>query len=194
MAACCGAFRTGKIVMLLLDVSGLVKRFGGLLATDNLDLTVAPGEVHALIGPNGAGKTTLINQLMGEIQPDQGTILFDGVEINELSGPERARRGLATLFSDFSGLSRSVRSGEHVDRALPHDGEQCRVWFRALDDTELGDLALKTLRQVGLEGKEDANVTTLAHGEVRQLELAMALVTEAKAAVVGRANGRHEHE
>ena len=64
--------------MSLLRVAGLVKRFGGLTATDGVDLSIEPGELHAVIGPNGAGKTTLINQLSGELAPDAGTIAFEG--------------------------------------------------------------------------------------------------------------------
>ena len=76
--------------MNLLAVTGLVKRFGGLLATDNLDLDVRPGEIHAVIGPNGAGKTTLINQLYGELTPNEGTIVFEGVDITAKSAEARS--------------------------------------------------------------------------------------------------------
>ncbi len=62
----------------LLEATGLIKRFGGIVATDNLYLTVLPGEIHAVIGPNGAGKTTLIAQLSGEMRSDAGTIRFAG--------------------------------------------------------------------------------------------------------------------
>jgi branched-chain amino acid transport system ATP-binding protein len=166
--------------MLLLEVTGLVKRFGGLLATDNLDLTIAVGEVHALIGPNGAGKTTLINQLTGELLQDQGTILFDGIEINEFSGSERARRGLARSFQ-ISQVFRDLTVLENmlIAAAARRPGKY-RVWSRALDNAELVDAAFRTLQWVGLEDKERAGVATLAHGEVRQLELAMVLVTEPK--------------
>jgi branched-chain amino acid transport system ATP-binding protein len=66
---------------LILEVSGLVKRFGGLLATDHLSLSLQRGEIHAVIGPNGAGKTTFINQLGGEILCDEGRIVFDGHDL-----------------------------------------------------------------------------------------------------------------
>ena len=62
----------------ILRTDGLVKRFGGLLATDHVDIDVVPGEVHALIGPNGAGKTTLITLLSGEMRPDAGSVMLDG--------------------------------------------------------------------------------------------------------------------
>ena len=97
--------------MTLLEVSGLVKRFGGLTATDGVDLTVEPGEVHAVIGPNGAGKTTLINQLAGELAPDAGSIRFDGRDITHEPVYRRALLGLGrsyqitSVFPEFSVLT-----------------------------------------------------------------------------------------
>src|SRR5438552_3064547 len=82
----------------LLRASALVKRFGGLVATDRADLDVLPGEVHALIGPNGAGKTTLVNQLSGTLSPDEGSILFEGRDITRRPMHERVAAGLARSF------------------------------------------------------------------------------------------------
>ncbi|HEY0834848.1 MAG TPA: ATP-binding cassette domain-containing protein, partial [Azospirillum sp.] len=82
----------------MLKVEGLVKRFGGLAATDHLSLEVAEGALHALIGPNGAGKTTLIGQLTGELAPDSGRILFQGRDVTRLAVHRRARLGLARSF------------------------------------------------------------------------------------------------
>ena len=82
----------------VLAVRGLVKRFGGLLATDTVDLEVLPGRIHALIGPNGAGKTTLIAQIAGELAPDSGSIILDGQTIDGLSVSARVTRGLARSF------------------------------------------------------------------------------------------------
>src|SRR5690606_6742014 len=82
----------------LLSVRGLAKRFGGLLATDGVDLDVMPGELHALIGPNGAGKTTLIAQLFGELRQDAGAIRLEGEEVGHLATPERVHRGLGRTF------------------------------------------------------------------------------------------------
>ncbi|MGO4831909.1 ATP-binding cassette domain-containing protein, partial [Rhizobiaceae sp. 2RAB30] len=82
----------------ILDVRGLVRRFGGLLATDHVDLTVERGEIHALIGPNGAGKTTLISQLMGELKPNEGSIAIDGKPVDGLPSAGRVALGLARTF------------------------------------------------------------------------------------------------
>src|SRR5437763_16217089 len=94
----------------LLVVRGLTKRFGGLVATDGVDLDVAEGETLAVIGPNGAGKTTLIGQLSGDLAPDAGTIRFAGEDITALSPDARSQRGLArsfqitSIFGDFTAL------------------------------------------------------------------------------------------
>ena len=82
----------------LLAVRRLTKIFGGLVATNRVDLDVLPGETHAVIGPNGAGKTTLIAQLAGELSPGEGTIRFDGRDVTRLSAPARSRLGLARSF------------------------------------------------------------------------------------------------
>ncbi|MFN3297140.1 ATP-binding cassette domain-containing protein, partial [Caldimonas sp.] len=82
----------------LLELKGLIKRFGGLTATDQASLEVLPGEVHALIGPNGAGKTTLIHQISGALAPDAGRIVFDGQDITHLPMHERVLRGLVRSY------------------------------------------------------------------------------------------------
>src|SRR5690606_38379964 len=94
----------------LLRVEGLTRRFGGVVASDDIRLDVAPGELHAVIGPNGAGKTTLIGQLAGEIAPDAGCIHFDGRDVTALEVHQRSLMGLArsfqitSLFPHFTAL------------------------------------------------------------------------------------------
>ncbi len=94
----------------LLELRHLVKRYGGLVATDDLDLTVTRGEIHAIIGPNGAGKTTLIHQISGAIAPTSGSIVFNGRDITGMSMHERVKLGLArsyqitNIFKEYSVL------------------------------------------------------------------------------------------
>ena len=95
----------------LLDVRGLEKRFGGLVATDRVDLRVAAGEVHALIGPNGAGKTTLVAQIGGQLASDRGTIAFAGADITTWPAHRRARHGLTRSFQ----ITRLFRSASAID-------------------------------------------------------------------------------
>src|SRR5690606_40919871 len=83
-----------------LEIRGLRKTFGALVATNDVNLQVRPGEIHALIGPNGAGKTTLISQISGELMPDAGQILLDGADITRIPAHKRASVGLARSFQD----------------------------------------------------------------------------------------------
>ena len=90
----------------LLHVEGLVKRFGGLLATDQAQLDVQAGEIHALIGPNGAGKTTLIHLISGALAASAGRVLFDGIDISHMAMPARVAHGLARSYQITSVFSR----------------------------------------------------------------------------------------
>jgi branched-chain amino acid transport system ATP-binding protein len=161
----------------LLRIEGLTKRFGGVVASDNVVLDVAAGELHAIIGPNGAGKTTLIGQLTGEIAPDAGHIAFAGRDITDLPVHSRCMRGLArsfqitSLFNDFTAL-------ENVAFAVQaHAGHSFRFWREARTETELREPARAALDRVGLADRADAIVGGMSHGEHRQIELAMALAT-----------------
>ncbi|TWA90578.1 amino acid/amide ABC transporter ATP-binding protein 1 (HAAT family) [Azospirillum brasilense] len=161
----------------LLSTDSLVKRFGGLAATDGLSLSVAEGELHALIGPNGAGKTTLIGQLSGELTPDSGTILFDGRDVTRLPVHKRAQRGLARSFQ-ITSIFPSFTALDNVALAVQaHAGHSFRFWRDAGRDRRLTDPARAVLERVGLGARADTCADALAHGEKRQLELAMALAT-----------------
>jgi branched-chain amino acid transport system ATP-binding protein len=162
----------------LLSVRALRKHFGGLLASDGIDLDVVRGETHAVIGPNGAGKTTLIGQLAGDLRPDSGSIRFDDRDVTRLDAPLRARRGLArsfqvtSIFRDFSAL-------DNVTLAVQaHSGHSFRFWRSARTESALREPARAALDAVGLGKRADVRASSLAHGEQRQLEIAMALATE----------------
>ena len=115
----------------LLEIDGLTKRFGGVVAADGISLMLLPGELHAIIGPNGAGKSTLIGQLTGEVTPDSGRIRFDGQEITNLPVYRRSQLGLArsfqvtTLFPDFTALENVALSVQ------AHSGHSFRFWSNA---------------------------------------------------------------
>jgi len=160
----------------VLLAQGLFKRFGGLVATDNLSLDVWPGELHALIGPNGAGKTTLIGLLTGEIRPDTGRILFLGQDVSRLSVAARARRGLVRSFQIVQLLDDDTAEANVALAVQTHAGHSFRFWRRADADAALLDPARALLRQVGLgQARWDTRVGDLSHGERKVLELAMAL-------------------
>ena len=101
----------------LLQIDGLRKRFGGLTATDDLTLDIRTGELHALIGPNGAGKTTLVSQIMGELNPDAGTIALQGHNLVHLGSAARVRHGLARTFQIVQLLPQST-ARDNVVRAV----------------------------------------------------------------------------
>ncbi|MBI3708520.1 MAG: ABC transporter ATP-binding protein [Proteobacteria bacterium] len=161
----------------MLEVHGLTKRFGGIVASDELSLAVPEGEIHAVIGPNGAGKTTLIAQLAGEIRPDAGTIRFAGADLTHLPMAARARRGLARSFQ-ITSIFRGFTALDNVAMAIQaHDGHSFRFWARARSDPRLREPARAILAEVGLDGRADMIAANLSHGEQRQLEIAMALAT-----------------
>jgi branched-chain amino acid transport system ATP-binding protein len=164
----------------LLAARGLTRRFGGLVATDGVDLAVLEGEVHALIGPNGAGKTTLIGQLTGEVEPDAGSVIFAGTDITGLSADRRARLGLARSFQ-ITSLFLDLTAIENVALAVQiHSGHSFRFWRAAGRDALLQRPALELLQRVGLAARADAPAAELSHGEHRQLEIALALASTPK--------------
>ena len=161
----------------MLEVRALTKQFGALRASDGIDFDVAEGETHAVIGPNGAGKTTFISQLAGNLRPDSGTVRFAGADITALSAPRRARLGLArsfqitSVYPDFSAL-------HNVALAIQaHSGHSFRFWRDARSDPSLLHPAKKILDDIGLGGRSQVLAANLAHGEQRQLEVAIALAT-----------------
>jgi branched-chain amino acid transport system ATP-binding protein len=161
----------------LLAVRGLTKRFGGLTAVDRLSLDVPRGEIHAVIGPNGAGKTTLIAQLAGDLRPDAGEIRFDGADVTPLPAHARSARGIARSFQ-ITSVFRDMTALDNVALATQaHAGHSFRFWADAGRDPGLREPALALLVEVGLAGRAHVLAANLAHGEQRQLEIAMALAT-----------------
>ena len=153
-----------------LEISGLVKRFGGVIAVDDVDLAVAPGTVFGLIGPNGAGKTTLINLVSGHFRADRGTVRLDGADLAHLRPDQVARRGLARTFQAirlFKGLT-------VMENALL--GAFVRGSSRAR--------ARAALDRLGLASRADALAGELAYGDQRRLEIARALAAEPKLLVL----------
>jgi branched-chain amino acid transport system ATP-binding protein len=170
-------WRGGNVPDALLQIDGLTKRFGGVVASEDITLDVPRGELHAIIGPNGAGKTSLIGQLTGELTPDAGRIRFDGADITPVPVYRRSQLGLArsfqitSLFLDFTAL-------DNVALAVQaHAGHSFRFWRDARRDAELREPARAALARVGLAERADVLVANLSHGEHRQLEIAMALAT-----------------
>jgi branched-chain amino acid transport system ATP-binding protein len=133
----------------LLHLDGLVKRFGGLTATDGVTLDVTEGEIHALIGPNGAGKTTLIHQIAGSLAPDAGRIRFNGVDVTRMSLHLRTQLGLARSYQVVSLFPRPLGTRQpRVGRAgAPDAGSSFRFWRAVRSQTPLFDEARELSRR-----------------------------------------------
>src|SRR5260221_2487289 len=161
----------------LLRVENLVRRFGGIVATDNVSLAVARGELPAIIGPNGAGKTTLISQLTGQLLPHAGTIFLAGRDITRVPAYRRSALGLARSFQITSLLPDFTAIDNVALAAQAHDGHSFRFWSDARQERGLRTTALAALERVGLGARANTLVSKLSHGEQRELELALALAT-----------------
>ena len=161
----------------LLEVRALRKRFGGVVATDDVTLDVREGEVHALIGPNGAGKTSLIAQLSGSLMPDSGTIRFARDDVTRLAQHARVARGLARSYQ-ITRLFRSFSALDNLAIAVQaRDGSSLRFWQPVAREAALVDAARALLDEVGLAARADVPAAALSHGEQRALEVGLALAT-----------------
>jgi branched-chain amino acid transport system ATP-binding protein len=150
----------------LLQAHGLTRHYGGLRAVDGVDFALSAGEIHALIGPNGAGKTTFVGLLCGRVEPQSGTIMFDGKDITRVAPHVRVARGIAYTFQITSIYAR-LSVFDNVALAVQHVGAG-----------DLAHTALAALDRVGLAGYADQPAGTLAYGHQRLLEIAMGLALQ----------------
>jgi branched-chain amino acid transport system ATP-binding protein len=164
----------------LLQVDGLVKRFGALTATDHASFSVAAGQVHALIGPNGAGKTTLIHQIAGSLRPDAGHLLFAGQDITATAQHQRVHRGLARSYQ-ITNVFLRLPVLDNLALALQAvDGSSMRFWKAAHAEDQRQERAASVARRVGLGERLDRLAGALSHAEQRQLEVGLALASSPK--------------
>lgn len=164
----------------VLRVERLLKHFGGLIATDHVDLSIPSGEIHALIGPNGAGKTTLIHQLSGALRADGGRIFFDGRDITRASLHQRVHLGVARSYQITSIFRGSTVVHNLVLAVLGRSGSSLGFWRPLAREATLFEEARALAGQIGLSGRENVVAGLLAHGEQRQLEVGLALATRAR--------------
>jgi branched-chain amino acid transport system ATP-binding protein len=156
----------------MLEVRGLVKRFGGFTALNRVTLHVKAGERFGLIGPNGSGKTTLINCVAGALRADEGQIVFEGADITTLPPHRRTRLGIARSFQipkPFRSMSVRDNLGiplEYTGRARPHEGN--------------ADVVASILKDIGLDAKAHVRPAGLTQIEMRKLELARAMAARPK--------------
>jgi branched-chain amino acid transport system ATP-binding protein len=166
----------GERTVDLLEVRGLRRAFGGIHAVDGVDLAVPAGEVRALIGPNGAGKTTFFNLLTGHLTPDAGQVRFASEPLTGLRPHEVWRRGLARTFQ-IPAIFPNLAVVENVQAALLSWRRRTlslRGRARDLHRAEASDL----LSRVGLAREAERPAGVLAYGDLKKLELAIALANE----------------
>jgi branched-chain amino acid transport system ATP-binding protein len=164
----------------LLEINGLKKSFGGVVATDDVHLDVIKGEIHAIIGPNGAGKTTLISQLSGALKPDAGTVLLNGSDITDKPAYARAKLGITRSFQ-ITSLVMGMSVLDNVALAVQaRDGHSYRFLKPARKIAHIREDAMLNLAKVGLAKRAHDLTSQLSHGEHRQIEIAIALASNAE--------------
>ena len=166
---------------IILKTEGLVKRFGGVIALDNVSIEIQRGKVTLLIGPNGSGKTTLVNVITGFIEPDSGRILYKNVDITRLPAHERARMGIARTFQipkpfrNLTVLENVMVAAERNPGENPYLSAFFRNRWRDFEE-KLAARAFEILRWVGLDGKWDSKASDLSGGQMKLLEIARSII------------------
>ena len=161
--------------MSLLSVEHVSRRFGSLIAVNNVSLTVEPGELRAVIGPNGAGKTTFFNMISGFLAPTSGRILFEGEDVTRLLPARRVWRGIARTFQVTEVFPElSVRENLRIATEVAA-GYRRRPWISREADAEVSARVTDLSDMGGLSDKETRPVGELSHGDQRATEIMMAL-------------------
>jgi len=169
----------------ILELTSLTKRFGGLVAVDNVSFSIKRGEVFALIGPNGAGKTTLFNNVTGLYTPTAGRVVFDGRDITGFKPHQVARFGIARTFQnirlfDFMTCLDNVRVGRHVRMKAKVWDSLFKLPRERREEERVTEEAMELLRFVGIQRQANQYARNLPYGQQRRLEIARALATEPK--------------
>ncbi len=168
--------------MAILQVRNVNKRFGGLQALDDVNLSVEQGSVHAIIGPNGAGKSTLLNCFVGRLTPDTGTVMFNGKSLLGITPHEINQAGVSRVFQTpeiFTDLT--ILENVMIPTFAHRDGSFKVNWWPRVDtDAEIRDHAMGVLEEIGLASKKDIVASSLSRGDKRRLEMAMCLAQDPK--------------
>lgn len=168
----------------LLEVEGLSKNFGGLQVASDITLDLRAGDRCALIGPNGAGKTTFVDLVTGVQAPTAGTIRLEGQDVTKLSAEARVRRGLIRSFQ-VARLFRGMTVREHLELAvLERERKTFRLFASVRRTPGLADEVAGLLDAMGLAAVAETTVGTLAYGQQRLLEIALALALKPKVLIL----------
>ncbi|MDB5651543.1 MAG: Amino acid/amide transporter ATP-binding protein 1, family [Hyphomicrobiales bacterium] len=180
---------------IVLEARQLVKKFGGITATDHIDFRLPEGARHALIGPNGAGKTTFVNLLSGVLVPTSGEILLAGKDVTGWSARRRAHAGMARTFQ-INQLFADLTPVETLMLTIAERENAGWAWFRPVGArTDFVDEAVQLLADLGLSDIAHLRVGELAYGKQRLLEIAVALAQKPKVLLLDEpAAGVPEHE
>jgi branched-chain amino acid transport system ATP-binding protein len=166
----------------ILEVKGVNKRFGGLKALNEVNIAIEAGTVHAIIGPNGAGKSTLLNCLVGRLEPDTGTVDFDGVSLLSRQPHEINQMGISRVFQTpeiFGELS--LVENVMIPALAKRDGPfSLDAWSSVMGQKDIMERAMAMLEDVNLAEKAEVSAKELSRGDKRRLELAMCLVQDPK--------------
>ena len=163
---------------IVLSAQGLIKRFGGITATNNVTLNLRRGARHALIGPNGAGKTTLINLLTGVLEPSEGRIVLEGTDITQLAPHERVKRGMVRTFQ-INQLFDTLTPLETLALTVSQQHGLGGSWWQALGtNKKVIERCQQLLEQFHLTQVLNQKTNVLAYGKRRLLEIAIALACE----------------
>ncbi len=168
----------GEAPPVVLAAQGLVKRFGGIAATNNVSLDLRRGARHALIGPNGAGKTTLINLLTGVLDPTEGRIVLEGADITNLAPHQRVRRGMVRTFQINQLFDTLTPLQTLALTVSQHRGLGGRWWQALGRDTAVTERCEQLLEQFHLTPVMNQETRLMAYGKRRLLEIAIALACE----------------
>ena len=169
----------------ILSVVTMTKRFGGLVAVDNVSYDVERGQVFALIGPNGAGKTTCFNCITGLFQPTSGKVLFDGKDVTGFRPHQTAKAGIARTFQnirlfDYMSVLDNVRLGQHVRMRAKLWDSLLKTPYEKREEKEVTEKARELLKFMGIEKHAENYARNLPYGSQRRLEIARALATQPK--------------
>ncbi|RME17244.1 MAG: ABC transporter ATP-binding protein [Alphaproteobacteria bacterium] len=166
----------------ILEVKGVSKRFGGLKALSDVNLSVEPNTVHAIIGPNGAGKSTLLNCFVGKLIPDTGSVMFDGQSVLGLKPHEINQMGISRVFQTpeiFGDLT--VMENMLIPCFAHRDGAfRLHPFETVAHETDVIEQAEKMLIEVNMIDKRNMHAASMSRGDKRRLEMAMCLAQEPK--------------
>lgn len=171
--------------MSMLELSGLVKNFGSLVAVNNIDLSIEAGEIRGLIGPNGSGKTTLFNLITGFMRPTRGKVIWQGHDITNQSPDAIANKGLArtfqltTLFKEMTALQ-NVIIASHLHTGTGLFQQFLRTARTRKKEREIEEKAVGLLETMGIADVKDEIAGELPHGHQRALGIAIVLATAPK--------------